>query len=274
MNKEELIPRVCVVKAIRQETSDVKTFMVVDQDGKKPFEHIPGQCAMLSIPGLGESMISITSSPTLEDHLEFSIKKVGVVTSFLHAIEPGQEILLRGPYGNGFPVDTKFKGKDLLFIAGGIGVAPLHSVINYCRAHRSDYGKLTVIYGSRTKEDLVDLQEMQEEWMKDDMDVYLTIDREEEGWDGHVGFVPNYVTELNLPPTMTAIICGPPIMIRFALGNLISLGFQDNQVFTTLEMRMKCGIGKCGRCNVGDKYVCKDGPVFSFDELSELPDEY
>ena len=204
MNKEELIPRVCVVKAIRQETSDVKTFMVVDQDGKKPFEHIPGQCAMLSIPGLGESMISITSSPTLEDHLEFSIKKVGVVTSFLHAIEPGQEILLRGPYGNGFPVDTKFKGKDLLFIAGGIGVAPLHSVINYCRAHRSDYGKLTVIYGSRTKEDLVDLQEMQEEWMKDDMDVYLTIDREEEGWDGHVGFVPNYVTELNLPPTMTA----------------------------------------------------------------------
>ena len=274
MNKEELIPRVCVVKAIRQETSDVKTFMVVDQDGKKPFEHIPGQCAMLSIPGLGESMISITSSPTLEDHLEFSIKKGGVVTSFLHAIEPGQEILLRGPYGNGFPVDTKFKGKDLLFIAGGIGVAPLHSVINYCRAHRSDYGKLTVIYGSRTKEDLVDLQEMQEEWMKDDMDVYLTIDREEEGWDGHVGFVPNYVTELNLPPTMTAIICGPPIMIHFTLGNLKSLGFQDNQVFTTLEMRMKCGIGKCGRCNVGDKYVCKDGPVFSFDELSELPDEY
>ncbi len=274
MKKEELIPRVCVVKAIRQETSDVKTFMVVDQDGKKPFEHIPGQCAMLSIPGLGESMISITSSPTLEDHLEFSIKKVGVVTSFLHAIEPGQEILLRGPYGNGFPVDTKFKGKDLLFIAGGIGVAPLHSVINYCRAHRSDYGKLTVIYGSRTKEDLVDLQEMQEEWMKDDMDVYLTIDREEEGWDGHVGFVPNYVTELNLPPTMTAIICGPPIMIHFTLGNLKSLGFQDNQVFTTLEMRMKCGIGKCGRCNVGDKYVCKDGPVFSFDELSELPDEY
>lgn len=274
MNKEELIPRVCVVKAIRQETSDVKTFMVVDQDGKKPFEHIPGQCAMLSIPGLGESMISITSSPTLEDHLEFSIKKVGVVTSFLHAIEPGQEILLRGPYGNGFPVDTKFKGKDLLFIAGGIGVAPLHSVINYCRAHRSDYGKLTVIYGSRTKEDLVDLQEMQEEWMKDDMDVYLTIDREEEGWDGHVGFVPNYVTELNLPPTMTAIICGPPIMIHFTLGNLKSLGFQDNQVFTTLEMRMKCGIGKCGRCNIGDKFVCKDGPVFRFDELSELPDEY
>jgi NAD(P)H-flavin reductase len=116
---------------------------------------------------------------------------------------------------------------------------------------------------------------MQEEWMKEDnMDVYLTIDREEEGWDGHVGFVPNYVTELNLPNTQTAVLCGPPIMIHFTLDGLKKLGFQDNQVYTTLEMRMKCGIGKCGRCNVGDKFVCKDGPVFSFEELATMTGEY
>ncbi|MDY6324837.1 MAG: FAD/NAD(P)-binding protein [Catonella sp.] len=275
MENEALIPRVAVVKEIIQETGDVKTFRVVGEDGKKLFEHIPGQCAMLSAPGIGEAMISITSSPTIKEYQEFSIKKVGILTSYLHSIEPGQEILVRGPYGNGFPVDTTFKGKDLLFIAGGIGVAPLHSVINYCRAHRSDYGHLTVVYGSRSKEDLVDLKEMQEEWMKEDnMDVYLTIDREEEGWDGHVGFVPNYVTELNLPNTQTAVLCGPPIMIHFTLDGLKKLGFQDNQVYTTLEMRMKCGIGKCGRCNVGDKFVCKDGPVFSFEELATMTGEY
>ncbi|MGI5988676.1 MAG: FAD/NAD(P)-binding protein [Lachnospiraceae bacterium] len=275
MRKEELIPRVGVVTEIRQETPDVKTFRVVGTDGKKLFEHIPGQCAMLSVPGVGEAMISITSSPTVKEYMEFSIKKVGVLTSWLHSMETGQEILIRGPYGNGFPVETTFRGKDLLFIAGGIGLAPLHSVVNYVRANRENYGHIDVVYGSRTKEDLVDLEEMKNEWMNEkDMNVYLTIDREEEGWDGHVGFVPNYVQELNFPTTETAIICGPPVMIHFTLQGLQKLGFKNSQVFTTMEMRMKCGIGKCGRCNIGDKYVCKDGPVFSFDELGELPDEY
>jgi sulfhydrogenase subunit gamma (sulfur reductase) len=275
MQKEELIPKVGVVTEIRQETPDVKTFRVVGTDGRKLFEHIPGQCAMLSVPGIGEAMISITSSPTVEEYMEFSVKKVGVLTSWLHAMETGQEILVRGPYGNGFPVDTTFKGKDLLFIAGGIGLAPLHSVINYVRARRENYGHIDIVYGSRSKEDLVDLEEIKNEWMQEkDMNVYLTIDREEEGWDGHVGFVPSYVQELNFPTTETAVICGPPVMIHFTLQGLKALGFTDSQVFTTMEMRMKCGIGKCGRCNIGDKYVCKDGPVFSFDELGELPDEY
>lgn len=275
MRKEELIPQVGVVTDIRKETGDVKTFRVVGTDGKKLFEHIPGQCAMLSVPGVGEAMISITSSPTIKEYMEFAVKKVGVLTSWLHGMEVGQEILIRGPYGNGFPVESTFRGKDLLFIAGGIGLAPLHSVINYCRANRANYGHIDVVYGSRTKKDLVDLAEMQDEWMNEkDMNVYLTIDREEEGWDGHVGFVPNYVKELQFPTTETAVICGPPVMIHFTLQGLKSLGFKDSQVFTTMEMRMKCGIGKCGRCNIGDKYVCKDGPVFSFDQLGELPDEY
>ena len=275
MNKEPLIPFVATVTEITQETPDVKTFRVVGLDGKKPFEHIPGQCAFLSMPGVGEALFSITSSPTNKEYLEFSIKKCGCVTEWLHQIEPGQQVTLRGPYGNGFPVETDFKGKNMVFIAGGIGLAPLRSVINYIRDKRENYGKVTVIYGSRSDADLVFFEEIKKEWENTkDFDVYLTIDRETPTWDGHVGFVPNYVKEIPLDTSATAVLCGPPIMIKFTLANLQALGFKTDHVYTTLELRMKCAIGKCGRCNVGDKYVCKDGPVFRCDELNELPAEY
>jgi NAD(P)H-flavin reductase len=274
-NSEMLIPSVGVITDIRRDTPDVKTFRVLTPDGKKPFEHMPGQCAMLSIPGVGEAMFSITSSPTNREFMEFSIKKCGHLTSWLHSLEVGQQITIRGPYGNPFPVETEFKGKDMLFIAGGIGLAPLRSVINYIRDNRANYGKVDIVYGSRSKDDLVDIREIQEEWVNEpDFNVHLTIDRAQEGWDGHVGFVPSYVEELGFDTNKTAVLCGPPIMIKFTLASLIKLGFSKEQVYTTLELRMKCGIGKCGRCNVGDKYVCKDGPVFRFDQLDELPNEY
>ena len=270
-----LIPKVGVVTDVRQDTPDVKTFRVVTPDGKKAFEHMPGQCAMLSIPGVGEAMFSITSSPTNTEFMEFSIKKCGCLTDWLHQMEVGQMITIRGPYGNPFPVDTELKGKNLIFIAGGIGLAPLRSVINYCRDKRSEYGNIDIVYGSRSADDLVDYQEIIDEWEKTEgVNVHLTIDREQEGWDGHVGFVPNYVKELNLSVVSTVLICGPPIMIKFTLAGLQELGFKKEQVYTTLELRMKCGVGKCGRCNVGSKYVCKDGPVFRFDQIDELPDEY
>lgn len=275
MDVNALVPHVAVVTKIVRETPDVKSFYVQAPEGGKPFEHMPGQCAMVSIPGQGEAMISITSSPTVKDYIEFSVKKVGRLTGFLHDLNPGDEILVRGPYGRPFPVDTELKGSDLVFVAGGIGLAPLHSVINYCRAKHEDYGSLSVIYGSRSKEDLVDYQEMLDEWEKDpSIHVYLTIDREEEGWDGHVGFVPNYVKEVKPSLSSKVLICGPPVMIKFTLAGLKEMGFALDQVYTTMEMRMKCGIGKCGRCNIGSKYVCKDGPVFRFDELNELPPEY
>ncbi|MBK5200883.1 MAG: FAD/NAD(P)-binding protein [Spirochaetaceae bacterium] len=273
MDKDALMPYVGVITEITRETPDVKTFRVLGKDGKKLFIHEPGQCAMLSAPGYGEAMISITSSPT-EDYMEFSIKNAGKLTGWLHSVEVGQQVAVRGPYGKSFPVDTDLKGKDLLFIAGGIGLAPLHSVINYCRAKRSDYGKIKIVYGSRSANDLVDYKELQEWANEPSMDVNLTIDRPQEGWDGNVGFVPTYVKELNPELSYTVIICGPPIMIKFTLQGLKELGFKDTQVYTTMEMRMKCGVGKCGRCNIGDKYVCKDGPVFRFDELGELPNEY
>lgn len=275
MNEETLIPKLGVVTDIRTETPDVKTFRVVSPEGKKLFTHIPGQCAMLSMPGVGEALFSITSSPTNLEYMEFSIKRCGCVTTWLHQMEVGQQITVRGPYGNGFPVDTALKGKDLLFIAGGIGLAPLRSVINYVRDKRNDYGSVQIIYGSRSKEDLVDYQEIINEWVKSDgVEVNLTIDRPQDDWDGHVGFVPNYVKELNPDVGKTVLMCGPPVMIKFTLAALKELGFKETQVYTTMELRMKCGVGKCGRCNIGSKFVCKDGPVFRFDELGELPDEY
>ena len=275
MTNEELIPKVGVITNVRKDTPDVKTFRVVGTDGKKLFEHMPGQCAMVSIPGVGEAMFSITSSPTNKEFMEFSIKKCGCLTSWLHQMEEGQQVTVRGPYGNGFPVEGAFKNKNMLFIAGGIGLAPLRSVINYIRDNRENYGTVDIVYGSRSMDDLVDFEEIQKEWKNEkDFNVYLTIDRAQEGWDGHVGFVPAYVKEENIPTDRTAVLCGPPIMIKFTLQALLELGFDKKQVYTTLEFRMKCGIGKCGRCNVGDKYICKDGPVFRMDELQELPSEY
>ena len=275
MTNETLIPKLGVITDIRIDTPDIKTFRVVSPEGKKLFEHRPGQCAMVSIPGVGEAMFSITSSPTNTEYMEFSIKKCGCLTTWLHHAEVGQNVTVRGPYGNPVPVDDVFAGKDLLFVAGGVGLAPLRSVINYCRHYRDRYGKIDIVYGSRSKDDLLDYQEIINEWSTDSgVNVHLTIDREQEGWDGHVGFVPTYVKELGFEPTKTAVLCGPPIMIKFTLQGLSELGFNKEQVYTTLELRMKCGIGKCGRCNVGNKYVCKDGPVFRMDQLDELPDEY
>jgi NAD(P)H-flavin reductase len=273
--QETLIPLLGVVTDVRVDTPDVKTFRVNALDGGKVFEHIPGQCAMLSIPGVGEAMFSITSSPTNTEFMEFSIKKCGCLTNWLHQMEVGQQITIRGPYGNGFPVETDFKGKDLVFVAGGIGLAPLRSVINYVRDNRANYGTVDIVYGSRSMDDLVDYQEIIDEWCKEDgINVYLTIDREQEGWDGHVGFVPTYVKELGFDNNKTFVICGPPIMIKFTLAGLIEQGFDKTQVYTTMELKMKCGVGKCGRCNIGAKYVCKDGPVFRCDQLDEMPDEY
>ena len=273
---DTLVPQIGVITDIRRETPDVKTFRVERPEGGKLFEHMPGQCAMLCAPGVGEAMFSITSSPTNKLYQEFSIKMCGQLTEHLHSLEVGDQITVRGPYGNNFPVEGEdLKGKNLLFIAGGIALAPLRSVINYVFDNRENYGTVDILYGSRSADDLVQRKEIEEVWSKiPNVNIHLTIDREQEGWDGHVGFVPSYLKELNFDTNRTALLCGPPIMIKFCLQALQEMGFSKEQVYTTLELRMKCGIGKCGRCNIGSKYVCKDGPVFRFDQIDELPPEY
>jgi NAD(P)H-flavin reductase len=199
--------------------------------------------------------------------------KLGKVTTALHECEPGDVVGVRGPYGNNFDVDG-WQGKNLVFIGGGIGQAPLRSLINYVVDNRKKYGKLDVIYGARSSKDLSYKQEFAELEKRKDVDVHLSIDVAEDGWKNFVGFVPNNLLEVKpSPKNSIAITCGPPIMIKFVIQNLEKLGFTDDQIFTTLEMRMKCGIGKCGRCNIGNLYVCKDGPVFSYQQLKNIQGE-
>jgi len=267
-----LIPAVCVVTGVFRETSDVKTFRVSTPEGKKPFTPEPGQLAMVSVFGAGEAMFSITAQG--EDYLDFSVKLVGELTAALHEISPGQEIGVRGPYGNGFPMND-LRDCGLLFIGGGIGLAPIRSVIRRCFENRADYGHIDILYGSRSPDDLVFKDDLFEHWPKQpDTNVHVTVDRGDAAWDGNVGFVPAYMEELAFAPAgRKVLLCGPPVMIKFCSEGLLRMGFNKSDVITTLEMRMKCGIGKCGRCNIGSKYVCLDGPVFTLAELDGLPDE-
>ncbi len=272
-------PHVATVEDTWNETYGdrcIKTFKVVFDDEKvrESWEHLPGQCAMIGLPGVGESMISISCSPTEGKFLRFSVMRMGKVTQALHQLEPGDKMNVRGPYGNSFPVD-EWKGKKIITIGGGIGQAPLRPIIEYVKANRSDYEDLTVIYGSRTSSDLCFQGELEELNSCDDVSCHLSIDVEEENWSHFVGFVPSLLMDVNPSPENTiAITCGPPIMIKFVLENLKKLNFEDDQIYTTLENRMKCGIGKCGRCNAGNLYVCKDGPVFSYATLKQVPEAF
>ncbi len=266
-----LVPKIGIVREIIDETPDIKTFRITTPEGQKPFTPMPGQLGMYSMPAIGEAMFSITSQG--EDYIDMAVKKTGLLTDALHEMEVGQEVGIRGPYGNGFPVET-MKGRDITFVAGGIGLAPVRSLILYCMEHRAEFGKLTVIYGARSKDDLCFKQDLFENWPKvPGTEVHVTTDRPQEGWDGHVGFVPDFIKEV-APAPQIAVVCGPPIMIKLSLPVLSALGFQDEEIITTLELRMKCGIGKCGRCNIGSCYVCLDGPVFTQAQLKQLPAEY
>lgn len=254
----------------------IKTFKVafVDRAKQEEWSHKPGQCAMIGVPGIGESMISISCSPTEKGYLRFSVMKMGKVTSYLHQLEAGDKFFVRGPYGNNFPVDD-WKGKNILTVGGGIGQAPLRPIINYVRHNRGDYEDLTILYGARTSEDHCFKEETEEFMSCDDICCTLAVDIEEEKWDHYVGFVPQMLLDTKPSPENTiAITCGPPIMIKFVLQNLEKLGFVPSQIYTTLENRMKCGIGKCGRCNVGQYYVCKDGPVFCYELLKGIPEAF
>ncbi len=271
-HEDPLIPVICEVVKIIEETPDVKTFHVTSQNGK-PFACKPGQLAMLSVIDIGEAMFSITYSGP--NHLEIAIKKTGMLTDALHEIEVGQKVGVRGPYGNGFSIDM-MEGKDLLFIGGGIGLAPLRSLINYCIENRDKFGQLHIVYGARTPKDLCFKEDLFEKWPNQkNVKVDITVDNGDEAWNGNVGFVPAFLEQLN-PSSMgkITVTCGPPIMIKFVVQALTKMGFDDNKVVTTLEMRMKCGVGKCGRCNIGSCYVCLDGPVFTLEQLNKMPKEY
>jgi sulfhydrogenase subunit gamma (sulfur reductase) len=268
------LPKLAKIILVKEEVGGVrpiKTFRVNFVNGDV-FSYQSGQCAMLSVFGKGEAMISISSSPLIKDYLQFSVLKMGRVTTALHDMEEGDIIGVRGPYGNSFPLDD-WKGKNILFAGGGIGLAPIWSVLQTTLGNKKDYGELTLIYGARTSKDVVFSEELKE--LKNRMKVYLSIDVAEPDWPEFVGFVAANVLDKKPSPQNTiAITCGPPIMIKTVIKALKDLKFEDAQIYTTVENKMKCGIGKCGRCNIGLHYVCKDGPVYSWAELKNLPQEY
>jgi len=274
------IPMLTRVKSIisENEVRDIKTLELEFQKKEeyKAFDYIPGQFAEISIIGKGECPIGIASSPTEEGTIKFTIKKMGTVTSSFHNSDIGDTIGVRGPLGNGWPME-ELKGQNIVVIGGGFAFSTLRSLVLYVLddKHRKDYGEITVIYGNRDSGEVL-YRDVLEEWEKrDDIEVVLTIDREEEGWTRKVCFVAAIVKEVApSPKNAVAIICGPPIMIRTAVDELVKIGWKDEKILNSLEMRMKCGIGKCGRCNIGEKFVCIDGPVFSLAELKKMPNEY
>jgi NAD(P)H-flavin reductase len=257
---------------------DIKTFRLAFEDSSHAaeFRHLPGQFAELSLPGLGEAPFGIASSPTEIGNLLFTVKRMGLFTTELHSLEPGAPVGVRGPMGKPFPWE-RMEGKNLLIIGGGFAFTTLRAAIRYILdpANRARFGSVLVIYGARTPDELMYRGELAAWQARDDLAVHLTVDKADKDWTQHEGVVTNVLEGLKPCPENTlAIICGPPIMIKFTLLSLSKLGFSDGAIILSLEMRMKCGIGKCGRCNIGSQYVCKDGPVFTREQLKALPTEY
>ncbi|WP_320170995.1 FAD/NAD(P)-binding protein [Maridesulfovibrio sp.] len=275
MTSNPYLPAMATIQEVIQETPNIMTFRVTlnNPEARDKFTFEPGQVGQLSAFGIGESTFVINSSPTRMDYLQFSVMRTGEVTEKLHTLSAGDQIGVRAPLGNHFPYQD-MKGKDIVFVGGGIGMAPLRTLLYYMLDNRKDYGKITLLYGARSPVDMAYQYELPEWLERDDLDTHLTIDSAYEGWEHNVGLIPNVLLDIApSPDNAMAVTCGPPIMIKFTVQALAKLGFKDNQIVTTLEKRMKCGIGICGRCNIGTSYVCMDGPVYTYEQLKQLPNE-
>lgn len=273
-NSKLYIPRAAIIEGVKKLTYDTKLYRLKFKHNSKcenssENNYKPGQFVQVSVLGAGEAPISICSSPTKKNCLELCIRNVGLVTGSLHNLKKGDELGIRGPYGNCFPIE-ELAGQGLIFIGGGIGLAPLRSVIKYVLDNRSDYGEVTILYGARTKEDIVFADELDEWGRQENVKVFTTIDTAQEGWPGHVGVVTTLMDKIRHAPDRKAFICGPPIMIHFTIMELLDAGWAEENIITTLERHMKCGVGKCGHCYIGGKYVCTDGPVFTYAQINSM----
>jgi len=269
------------VERVINETSDLtlKSFELTFEnkaDQKAFFEkYNPGQFCQFSVFGKGEAPFGIASAAWEGPFVRFTVQNVGSLTQTIHHLQPGDLVGMRGPLGNGFPLD-KLKGRNLVIIGGGCAFSTLYALTKHImyKEHRKDFGQLTIVYGARNSGLCLYKADIESWYDRSDMVVHQAIDVPEEGWDHHVGYVPDVVKKVAPAPRNTsAIVCGPPIMTKFTLPILSELGFPPKEIYTSLEKRMKCGVGKCGRCNIGSKYVCKDGPVFTLAELQELPQD-
>ena len=269
------LPNRAEIKNIDQETSDVKTFTLVFKDHKiqGKFDYKPGQFVELSIYGAGEAPFGMCTSPTRKGYFMVTVREVGKLTRALHQSKVGDEIGIRGPFGNSFPYN-ELKGKNILIIAGGIGLPPLRSLIHYMLDNRNDYKNITILYGARTPGDMVYKLELEEWRARKDIEYMDTVDVADENWKGNVGVVTKLFPKIKIDPQSTvALTCGPPIMIKFVIQDLLKMGFASENIISTLERYMKCGVGKCGHCAIGHKYVCIDGPVFNYKQIKNLPEK-
>jgi sulfhydrogenase subunit gamma (sulfur reductase) len=271
-------PYLMEIEQVVEETPDVRTFRLKFKNSEEAekFSFKAGQFGEYSVFGEGESTFCVASSPTRKGYIECTFRKAGRVTKALANLEVGDTVGFRGPYGNTFPIE-EWEGKNLLYIAGGIALPPMRCVIWNTIDLRDKYKDITIVYGARSVSDLVYKHELKDWAERPDVKLITTVDPggQTPDWKGEVGFVPMVLEKVAPSSENTiAILCGPPVMIKFTMPVLKKLGFQDKDIYTTLENRMKCGFGKCGRCNVGKVFVCKDGPVFSYEQILTLPEEY
>jgi NAD(P)H-flavin reductase len=271
------LPKAAVLDRVVNEIHEVATFYwhFEDPEEQRAFKHFrPGQFAQVSLFGIGEFPTSLPPSPT-EEETFFTVRRVGSCTSALHLLKPGDKFAVRGPYGNGFPME-EYYGKNLVFVAGGIGVIPLRSAIIYALAHRAKYQRIQIFHGAKAPNELMYVAKLKEWEQTPGVECHLTVDRTADGWTGNVGVVGSLFKKpgVQVPVENTiAFVCGPPIMFRFVIQDLLGMGFQERNIVSTLERYMKCGVGKCGHCCIGVAYVCVDGPVFTYEQIKKLGED-
>ncbi len=255
-----------------EKLTELETFFEVKLPGGRDLNHEPGQFVEVSIFGIGEAPISVSSSPLKKGSFEMVVRRVGNVTNAMHKLKAGDKIGIRGPFGHGFNLD-EFKGKDVVIVAGGIGLVPLRSLINTIidPSQRKEYGRLIILYGAKTENEFLFRDELKMWEERDDIELKITVDRKTPNWNGHVGVITTLIPDikLNLKNTVVAV-CGPPVMYKFVILSLQAKGLKDNQIYVSLERKMKCGVGKCGHCQINNIYVCQEGPVFNYEKIKDL----
>ncbi len=268
-NPYEVLP--ATITDIVTETPTIKTFFIQPE---RPLAFRAGQFVELSLPGVGEAPFTPSSSPAVSDRLELTIMRVGSVTERLHAVTPGTRVGLRGPLGQPYPLD-RFRGKEVLIVGGGVGLAPLRALLFALLEDLSRYRKVLVRYGAKTPNDIVYKKAILDGWgRKDALDILVTVDTRDATWPGHEGVVTTILEPGKLtahPADGVSVVCGPPIMMKFTTLKLLSLGYAPENIYLSMEKNMSCGIGKCGHCRLGTYYACKDGPVFTYAMVKDLP---
>jgi NAD(P)H-flavin reductase len=253
--------------------TELDRFFAIRLADDKELGHMPGQFVSVSVPGIGEAPISLSSSPDTRGVFELVVRKIGRVTDALHLLPEGATVGIRGPFGTTFPVEDELIGRDVVFICGGIGLVPVRSAIQYVLNRREAYGDVTILYGARTPSDQLFLDEIAS-WKAQEQVNYLeTVDRADDTWTGNVGVITTLLPSIAVSPETTrVIICGPPIMYKFVISGLAARGIPLEHIFVSLERRMKCGVGKCGHCQINGLYTCLDGPVFNYARLADVPE--